>query len=94
MSDKLPRQSTDTVSVPNILTIFKACKKYGIEHEMIKSLNYNDLLCLVINFQIDDLKVYFNTQKHQGKVAEVIYPNDEELTLFLYGKVPKGKEVM
>lgn len=79
--------------VPLILTIFKLCKKFGIENSMIKSLNYNDLLYMIIAFQTEEVKKYLGRTK-QNRGQNVTYPDDKELTLFLRGKLPKAKEVM
>ena len=74
--------------MPFILTILKLCKKYGIEHDMIKALSYNDLLYLIIDFQIDEINSYLQSQKKNQD--EIIYPDDEELTRFLCGNLPRG----
>lgn len=74
--------------MPFILTILKLCKKYGIEHGMIKELSYNDLLYLIIDFQKDEIETYLQSQKKNQD--EVHYPDDEELTRFLCGNLPQG----
>ena len=71
--------------MPFILTILKLCKKYGIEHGMIKELSYNDLLYLVIDFQKDEIE-----SAKMNKGEEIHYPDNEELTRFLCGNLPRG----
>jgi len=71
--------------VPFILTLFKLCKRFGIEHDMIKALSYNDLLYLVIDFQKDEIE-----SAKMNKSEEIHYPDEEELTRFLCGNLPQG----
>lgn len=80
--------------MPFILTLFTLCKRHGIEQAMIKSLSYQDLVYLVIKLETIELEKYLEMKKKNNK-DEVVYPDEKELTRFLYGgKLPKGKEVM
>jgi|GEM_PF-2077984 len=96
LSKKVRNEPVDkekNLGLPFILKVFKLCKRYGIEHEMIKSLSYNDLLALILDFQIDDYKQYLRIQKQQKRDDEVIELSPEQAVAFLKGGViPKGSD--
>lgn len=73
--------------MPDILIVLKACARYGITHNMIKELSYNDLLALIIEHQIDDIREYLSSQK--GQTNEIIHADEKTVTEFLLGGIPK-----
>ena len=60
---------------------------------MIKELSYNDLLALIIEFQIDEVREYLNHQKKQSRHREIIHADTKQVTEFLLGGVPKKRRV-
>lgn len=86
LSKRIKGSKEKGFSLPFILTVFKQCIKYNISNDMIKSLSYNDLLSLIIDFQIDDINQHLANSKE--KKDEVIELDEEETTRFLCGKIP------
>lgn len=77
-------------NTPFVLIILKQCVKFGIQKEMIKSISYNDLLSLIIEFQIDELNKYLS-QQNSSNNDEIIEADKKTRTQFLFGSIPKSE---
>lgn len=77
--------------LPDILIVLKATTRYGISHEMIKKLSYNDLLAIIIDYQIQELREYLNNKNKQQGNKEVIHLDVKGVTKFLLGGIPQKK---
>jgi hypothetical protein len=80
LHNKISGKRSD-VHLPFILMLFKNCVRFGISQEMIKSLSYNDLLALVMDFQIDEIEEHLKS-KQGSKHQEKQYLDEEDIYKF------------
>lgn len=57
--------NTQTTDTPFIFTLIQRCIVYGISYELMKRLKYEDLLALVIEFDIKKVKEVYELKEEQ-----------------------------
>ena len=65
----MPKTSAEPTGAPLVFNIIRKCQKYGIDYEIMKRLNYRDLLALLVEYDIETLKEHLAAlaaQKRQG----------------------------
>lgn len=69
LSKKLPIDSTigsgKRLDVPFFIQIIQNCVKYNIDTNLIKRLHLYDLECLIVQFQIKEVKEYLAMQSKE-----------------------------
>ena len=89
MSKKIPSGNQSGVPhSPFIFTLIKKCSKYKIPYELMCRLNYNDLLYLVVEYDISSMEQYLQqkTQMERNKRGiDVVDATPEMATDFFKG---------
>jgi hypothetical protein len=82
-------KSGNSVSVPFSLMIRKKCIKHGIDTQMQKTMHLYDLQCLLIQFEIEDvrhcLEEIHKTKLKQRGISGIRHLNGNEALKFLTG---------
>lgn len=61
---KLPdKPCKNSLAVPFSITIFKKCIKFRIDTALIKHLHFFDLQCLIIQFEIQEIREYLENEE-------------------------------
>lgn len=67
-----PQKEKKHLAVPFSITVFKKCIKYKISTDLMKSLHFFDLQCLIIQFEIQDIQEYFSAKEKERLKARGI----------------------
>ena len=85
---KLPQSDQHvSLAVPFSIRIFKKCIEHKIDFSLVKHLHFYDLQCLIIQFDIQRIEAYFETENRkrlnaQG-IKEVKHVSGSEALKFL-----------
>jgi hypothetical protein len=84
LAKKLPDngKKLDKNRPPFIFSLLKKCEHYHIDYTLMCDLNYNDLLALVIEYDISAIKEHFEDlqkQKNDSRGINVVKANDEQV---------------
>lgn len=75
LSKKLPSNKsakTSQFNPPFVFTLIKKCQKYGISYDLMSTLNYHDLLYLVVDYDIDTIHEHLNTLEYKRREKQGI----------------------
>lgn len=61
------KESSKKSNSPAIMTIMQKCIDYNIPYHLMKRLNYNDLLCMIVNYDIIKIKEYLKEKSRLEK---------------------------
>lgn len=61
---KIPGKHQSSHSPP-IITIIQKSIKHNIPYELMSRLNYTDLLYMIVEYEIDEVKTYLNRLEHE-----------------------------
>lgn len=67
------------VGTPFVFTIIKKCQRYSIPFELMKRLNYSDLLALIIEYDIDAVLEYLSMESKRRNPANVITASNDDI---------------
>lgn len=76
------------LDTPFSISLFMKCKQYQIPIELVKRLNYNDLLYLIVEYDIETLKTKFREleQNRQAKRGIVVREATNEEIIKMHEK--------
>ena len=93
---RLPENNVDKDRPPFVFTLFQKCKKYGIDYGLMCELNFNDLLALIVEYDIVAIKDYFKELQNSKNEARgvMVRKATPEKVAQMHGRTsPKKKEV-
>ena len=71
-----------------MILLLRKCNKYKIPYEMMKRLNYTDLLAMIVEYDIDAINDYLRQKKQRANIkngVEVREANNAETLAFFKG---------
>jgi hypothetical protein len=86
LAEKIPRNEIKKSDTPPILATIRKCQKYGLSYELMCELNFTDLLAILVEFDIDNLKEYFKIMNRQN--PDVVEASNADI-LKMHGKRKK-----
>ena len=93
---RLPENNVDKDRPPFVFTLFQKCEKHGIPYALMCELNFNDLLALIVEYDIVAVKDHFKSLQNDRNEARgvVVRKATPEKVAQMHGrKSPKKKEV-
>jgi len=67
LASKLPgNENVDKGGPPFVLGLIKKCQKYEIDYQVMCDLNFDDLLALVTEYDIQSIKEYFKSKQKEA----------------------------
>lgn len=79
---KLPTQYKSKSGPPSVLSIIKKSQQYGIDYNIMRQLNYQDLLALLVEYDIDaarDALRLFARERLAASGYEVVEATNEDI---------------
>ncbi len=82
LTAKLPARFKSKSGPPSVLSIIKKSQQYGIDYNIMRQLNYQDLLALLVEYDIDAARDALRLLERERQVAngyEVVEATNEDI---------------
>lgn len=85
LTKRIPVSAKTDYAPPSIITVVNKCIRHKISYELMERLNYTDLLYMIIDFEINEVKSYLanlERDRQSKRGVEVVEASPEMAAAF------------